>query len=181
MTLPLWGLVCLSILALIHVSCDSFLLKLSVGNAWTSGPRDTAVSRSALAGRARRAFTNFLETAPVFICLALVAKLAGLHSALITGGIYTYLMRPRALPARLPQRSALPAHRNLAHRHQRPCRDARGGAPRMSFHLCKNTPGEARQGRGSAPSPQTLPLAPPLLSGIKALSSQSGASCLHQG
>ena len=91
MTLPLWGLICLSILALIHVSCDSVLLKLSVGNAWTAGPRDTAVSRSALAGRARRAFTNFLETAPVFISLALVAELAGLHSALITSGISTYL------------------------------------------------------------------------------------------
>ena len=102
MTLPLWGLVCLSVLALIHVSCDSFLLKLSVGNSWTAGPRDTAVDRSALAGRARRASSNFLETAPIFICLALVAELAGLHSALITGGIYTYLGgRALYLPAYL--------------------------------------------------------------------------------
>lgn len=102
MTLPLWGLVCLSILALIHVSCDSFLLKLSVGNAWTAGPRDSSVSRSALAGRARRAFTNFLETAPVFISLALVAELGGLKSALITTGIYTYLTgRVLYLPAYL--------------------------------------------------------------------------------
>ena len=102
MTLPLWGLVCLSILSMIHVSFDSFLLKLSAGNAWTAGPRDTSVSRSALAGRARRAFTNFLETAPVFISLALVAELAGLRSTLITGGIYTYLAgRTLYLPAYL--------------------------------------------------------------------------------
>lgn len=102
MTLPLWGLTCLSILTLIHISFDSFLLKLSVGNTWTAGPRDMPVDRSALSGRARRAFVNFLETAPAFISLALVAELAGLTNALITGGIYIYLgARALYLPAYL--------------------------------------------------------------------------------
>ena len=91
MTLPIWGLTCLSLLTLIHISFDSFLLKLSVGNAWTAGPRDTPVTKSALAGRARRAFANFLETAPVFISLALVAEQAKRHNTLITLGIYAYL------------------------------------------------------------------------------------------
>ncbi|MFY2823669.1 MAPEG family protein [Ruegeria sp. MALMAid1280] len=102
MTLPLWGLTVLSILALVHVSIDSFLLKLCAGNAWTAGPRDRVVERSMLAGRARRALVNFLETAPVFISLALVVELSGLQGPLIAGGLYVYLAgRALYLPAYL--------------------------------------------------------------------------------
>lgn len=38
MKLLLWGLVCLSLLALPRVSFCSFLLKLAAGNAWIAGP-----------------------------------------------------------------------------------------------------------------------------------------------
>ena len=47
MTLPLWGLVCLSILGLIHVSCDSFLLKLRP--LAMPGPQARAIPLSAAA------------------------------------------------------------------------------------------------------------------------------------
>ncbi len=123
MTLPLWGLACLSIPALLHMSCGSFFLKFSAGNTWTARPRGTSASRSALAGSAPRAIVNVLETAPVFLSPALAAKPANRQSALISGG---------------------PAAR-LA------------GGSRVTIHLCPNTPGEARQGRGQRPLPGPQP------------------------
>ena len=77
MTVALWGLVGLSLLVLIHVSVDSFLLKGSVGNVWTVGARDHPPEIGALAARAHRALWNLLETAPAFLALALVAHLTG--------------------------------------------------------------------------------------------------------
>ena len=95
-----------AILGLAHVGTHSMLLKASVGNAWTMGPRDTGVTPGPLAARAERAQRNFLETAPVFLALMLATHAASATDALITAGMATYLAgRAAYLPAYL---SALP-------------------------------------------------------------------------
>ncbi|MCC5987496.1 MAG: MAPEG family protein [Pararhodobacter sp.] len=95
-----------ALLALAHVGTHSMLLKASVGNAWTIGPRDTAATPGPLAARAGRALRNFLETAPAFLALMLAAHAANATGALITIGMAAYLAgRTAYLPAYL---SALP-------------------------------------------------------------------------
>ena len=61
----------LAVLALIHVSAHGPIQKAKAGNARTIGPPD-----GHLTGRARRALSNFLETAPVFLCATRVLHLA---------------------------------------------------------------------------------------------------------
>ncbi|MAM62094.1 MAPEG family protein [Maritimibacter sp. UBA3975] len=102
MTVALWGLIGLALLILVHVSVDSFLLKGSVGNAWTVGARDTPPQIGPVAGRAHRALWNLLETAPAFIALVLVAELADRGGGWITWGVGLYLAgRISYLPAYL--------------------------------------------------------------------------------
>lgn len=95
-----------ALLALAHVGTHSMLLKASVGNGWTVGPRDAPVAPGPLAARAGRALRNFLETAPAFLALMLAAHAASASGALITIGMAAYLAgRAAYLPAYL---SALP-------------------------------------------------------------------------
>lgn len=102
MSIALSGLVGLALLVLIHVSVDSFLLKASVGNAWTVGSRDVPREVSPLAGRAHRALWNLLETAPAFLALAVVASVLELSNAWIGWGVWLYLGgRVAYLPAYL--------------------------------------------------------------------------------
>jgi uncharacterized MAPEG superfamily protein len=102
MTVALWGLVGLAVLVLVYVSVDSFMLKGSVGNAWTVGARDNPPEIGALAARAHRALWNLLETAPAFLALALVAHLTGRGGGWITWGVALYLAgRTTYLPAYL--------------------------------------------------------------------------------
>lgn len=102
MSMALIGLVGLAVLVLVHVSVDSFLLKGSVGNAWTVGPRDTPPEAGLMAGRAHRALWNLLETAPAFLALALVAELSGRGGGWTQWGVWLYLGgRAAYLPAYL--------------------------------------------------------------------------------
>ncbi|MGY6534261.1 MAG: MAPEG family protein [Pararhodobacter sp.] len=94
-----------ALISLVHIGAHSMLLKASVGNAWTIGPRDDPVSPGPLAARAGRALRNFLETAPAFLALMLAVHASG-GSGLATAGIVVYLgARVAYLPAYL---SALP-------------------------------------------------------------------------
>jgi len=88
-------------LALVHVGAHSMLLKASVGNAWTVGPRDDPVEPGLLAARAARALRNFLETAPAFLALMLAVQASG-GSLLAEAGTAAYLAgRAAYLPAYL--------------------------------------------------------------------------------
>lgn len=111
MSIALWGLIGLAVLVFVHIGVDSFLLKGSVGNAWTMGPRDVAPRPGRFSGRARRALWNFIETAPAFLALALVAELAERTGELVSWGIVLYLVgRVLYLPAYV---SGLPYLRTL--------------------------------------------------------------------
>lgn len=102
MSIALWGLVGFAVLVVVHVSLDSFLLKGSVGNAWTVGPRDTPPEPGRVAGRAHRALWNLLETAPAFLAVAIVAAVTTRGGLWVTWGVGLYLVgRTLYLPAYL--------------------------------------------------------------------------------
>jgi uncharacterized MAPEG superfamily protein len=91
MDAALWGLVGLAVLVLLHIGAQGLALKRAAGNAWSVGPRDHPVTLAPVHGRLRRALDNLLESAPVFLSLALVAHLAGRVGALVEVGIALFL------------------------------------------------------------------------------------------
>ena len=73
MILEYWTLLLAASLGLLHVSVASFSFKAQVGNTYTVGARDEGLQPSGLAGRLRRAQSNFMETFPLFAaCIFLV-------------------------------------------------------------------------------------------------------------
>lgn len=100
MDAALWGLVGLAVLVLLHISAQGLALKQAAGTAWSVGPRDSRPDTGVLPGRLRRALDNLLESAPVFICLALVATLAGRVTPTVVAGVALFLAgRLAFLPA----------------------------------------------------------------------------------
>lgn len=92
LTIELWGLVALSIQALLHVSVQGLVLKAKVGNAWTVGARDTEVDPGVIAARAKRATENFVETAIGFIAIALVIILTDRSNSYTEFGCLIYII-----------------------------------------------------------------------------------------
>jgi uncharacterized MAPEG superfamily protein len=80
-----------TIFALAHVSVQSFTYKAQVGNKLTVGARDDDPAPAVLAGRAARAFRNFLETYPVFVALTLVVSLSDQSDGYTQWGAGIYL------------------------------------------------------------------------------------------
>ena len=100
MDAALWGLVGLAVMVLLHIGVQGLALKAAAGNAWSVGPRDATVTLGPVHGRLRRALDNLLESAPVFLSLALVAHLAGRVGLLVEVGIALFLAgRLAFLPA----------------------------------------------------------------------------------
>ncbi|MDG1431562.1 MAG: MAPEG family protein [Paracoccaceae bacterium] len=111
LTIEAWGLIALSIQALIHVSVQGLVLKASVGNTWTVGSRDIPMEPGNLAARAKRAAENFQETAIAFLAIALVIILADLSNKVTSVGCIIYIVgRIIYLPAYL---AGLPWVRSL--------------------------------------------------------------------
>ncbi len=100
MDAALWGLVGLAVLVFLHIGVQGLALKAAAGNAWSVGPRDAPAPLAPVHGRLRRALDNLLESAPVFLSLALVAHLAGRLGPLVEVGIAMFLAgRLAFLPA----------------------------------------------------------------------------------
>ncbi len=96
------GLIALAVLILVHVSVQAMLLKSSAGNAWTVSARDTTPEVSELAQRAKRATANLLETALVFVIIALVTEVTGRGNSITAASAIVYLIgRSAYLPAYL--------------------------------------------------------------------------------
>lgn len=66
-----------TVLAGVHIACQSLLLTRDLGSAYNAGPRDQQRRPGALGGRAERALRNFLETFAVFAALALAVTVSG--------------------------------------------------------------------------------------------------------
>ena len=102
MNIEITGLIALAFLILVYVSVQSMALKAVAGNSWTVGARDNPVAENPLAGRAKRATSNLLETALVYVCLAVATELSGRSTALTEWGAIVYLVgRTVYLPAYL--------------------------------------------------------------------------------
>lgn len=70
------------VLLIVHILLQAFTMSAeaakTLGYSWNPGPRDVSFSPSGkLAGRAARASSNFRETYPAFIALALALVLKG--------------------------------------------------------------------------------------------------------
>jgi uncharacterized MAPEG superfamily protein len=78
-------------LGLLHLIADSHLISFQYGYRWTASNRDQPVPPlRGLASRVDQAYTNFLETFPLFAALVLAAHIAGRHSALTLWGVQLY-------------------------------------------------------------------------------------------
>jgi uncharacterized MAPEG superfamily protein len=91
MTTELYLLVAAVILGLLHLIADSHLISWQVGYRWTGGSRDEpAPPLRGVANRVDQAYTNFMETFPLFAALLLAAHFAGKLGPLTLWGAHLY-------------------------------------------------------------------------------------------
>lgn len=60
-----------------QLALQSILLTRQLGSEYNAGPRDEQREVTGIAGRAERAFRNFLETFPLFAAVALAVHVTG--------------------------------------------------------------------------------------------------------
>lgn len=102
MEIEIWTLIGSASLGLVHISGQSFALKLAVGNRWTVGARDEPADAGIIAGRWQRALDNFLESFPLFAAVLLLAIATERTGVLTSSGALIYLLgRTAYLPAYL--------------------------------------------------------------------------------
>lgn len=66
------------VLLMVHILLQGFTATRDLGTEWNAGPRDENLKpKSLAAGRAERASSNFRETYPAFIALALALAMDG--------------------------------------------------------------------------------------------------------
>lgn len=108
LTLLLWSVV----LHLAYLGTQSALFRVEFGVELANGPRDNEPASHGMAGRAERAFRNFMETYPVFVALTLLAHVTGGADALTWwGALVWFVARIAYLPLYL---SGIPYMRSLA-------------------------------------------------------------------
>ncbi len=100
MTTDLWLLFWSAVLAIVHISVQSFAFKHQAGNAYSMGPRDEKIEATGLAGRLERAQRNFQESFAVFVVVVVVAHISGSANWLTAIGAHLYFWcRVLYLPA----------------------------------------------------------------------------------
>ena len=91
MTTELRFLAASVILGLVHLIVDSHFISFQYGYRWTASSREQPVPPlRGVANRVDQAYTNFMETFPLFAALVLVAHLADRHNALTLWGAQLY-------------------------------------------------------------------------------------------
>lgn len=91
MTTELYFLAGSVILGLVHLIADSHLISFQYGYRWSASTRETPVPPlRGLASRVDQAYTNFMETFPLFAAVLLAAHFAGRHNALTVWGAQLY-------------------------------------------------------------------------------------------
>ena len=91
MTTELYLLAGAVILGLVHLIADSHLISWQVGYRWTGSSRDEpAPPLRGVANRVDQAYTNFMETFPLFAALVLAAHFAGKLGPLTIWGVQLY-------------------------------------------------------------------------------------------
>ncbi|MBA3882310.1 MAG: MAPEG family protein [Chthoniobacterales bacterium] len=91
MTTELYFLAAAVILGLVHLIVDSHLISFQLGYRWTASSREQPVPPlRGVANRVDQAYTNFMETFPLFAALLLAAYLAGRLGPLTIWGTQLY-------------------------------------------------------------------------------------------
>lgn len=91
MTTELYFLAASAILGLVHLVADSHLISWQLGYRWTASSREQPVPPlRGVANRVDQAYTNFMETFPIFAALLLAAHLAGRLGPLTLWGAQLY-------------------------------------------------------------------------------------------
>lgn len=98
LTLLIWS----TVVALVYVTTQSFLLKAQTGNYYTVTARDDYIAPTGMAARAERALRNFVETYPVFVALVLAVEFLSASNWFSIIGAHLYFWaRVLFLPAYL--------------------------------------------------------------------------------
>ena len=79
------------VLGFVQLLLADVLVTRQRGLAWNTGPRDTSPPLTGVAGRADRAFRNFLETFPFFAAAVLGVVAAGRTGEASALGVQLYL------------------------------------------------------------------------------------------
>lgn len=99
MSVELYLLAASVVVGLVYLGFQALLYKSQVGNAASIGARDGMPRAERLAGRAERAFRNFLETYPIFVGLVVLVELSGHSNGVTQWSASVYLgMRVAYLP-----------------------------------------------------------------------------------
>jgi len=92
MTIELALLAASIVLGIVHVIMVSHLQSWQRGYWWTASSREpSAAPLTGMAGRAERAFRNYLETFPFFAAAVLAAAVTNTHGWLTVWGAHFYL------------------------------------------------------------------------------------------
>ena len=82
------------ILGLLHLIVDSHLISFQLGYRWTASNREQPVPPlRGVANRVDQAYTNFMETFPLFVAAVLAAHFVDRHGALTLWGAQLYFWR----------------------------------------------------------------------------------------
>lgn len=92
MTFELAMLLASVILLFVYIGVQSGLMTKDMGSDYNAGPRDETLNLGVKAGRADRALSNFLETYPAFIGLALATAVMAGSNWLTQGGAALYVL-----------------------------------------------------------------------------------------
>jgi uncharacterized MAPEG superfamily protein len=91
MTIELKLLALAIVLGLVQIVLAASATVLQTGLPWAAGPRDEAMpSTTAVCGRLNRAFSNFMETFPLFAAAVLIAHAVGQHDGMTVWGAQLY-------------------------------------------------------------------------------------------
>jgi len=91
MTIELTMLALAVVLGLVQIALAAQACTREAGSPWAAGPRDEPrPPLSPVAGRLERAFSNFLETFPLFAAAVLIAHIAGRHDWMTMWGAQLY-------------------------------------------------------------------------------------------
>lgn len=78
------------VLGLAHALATGQAAVQQHGLAYNMGPRDEQKPLTGIGGRVNRAFSNFMQTFPLFAAAVLVAHVAGRHTAWTVLGAHLY-------------------------------------------------------------------------------------------
>ena len=133
MTIELKYLAWAIVLGLVHGLSTGPLTIIQHGLAYSLSSRDEKKPLSGMAARVERAFSNFIQTFPLFAAAVLVAHAAGRHSGLTIVGRRTLLLGAGRLCALLRVRRGRRSHPGVCrvvHRYRAgPAWAARNAAP----------------------------------------------------